>query len=172
MWLRRWRVCLQYIPCHLWEISRIDQHGECVSAKNHSTLASVQNGGELWAHTSTVGSGDEGCLHPWTSWFLWAVSLAQEPGPFPSRAIHKSFVEVNEEDTEGAAATGVTIIPLCLHIPYEVRIVHSFLFLIKHNLSKSILFFGWCCRPPPPPEVRAGSTSFFPNRAQYCSRKE
>ncbi|KFQ74425.1 Leukocyte elastase inhibitor B, partial [Phoenicopterus ruber ruber] len=73
--------------------------------------------------------------------------LSREPGLFLSKAIHKSFVEVNEEGTEAAAATGVTIIPLCLHIPYEFRADHPFLFLIKHNLSKNILFFGRCCSP-------------------------
>ncbi|KFP63410.1 Serpin B10, partial [Cariama cristata] len=72
--------------------------------------------------------------------------LSREPGLFLSKAIHKSFVEVNEEATEAAAAAGVTVIPLCLHIPYEFRADHPFLFLIKHNLSKNILFFGrYCC---------------------------
>ncbi|KFV51636.1 Serpin B10, partial [Tyto alba] len=70
--------------------------------------------------------------------------MSRGPGLFLSKAIHKSFVEVNEEGTEAAAATGVTIIPLCLHIPYKFRIDHPFLFLIKHNPSKNILFFGWC----------------------------
>ncbi|NWH17926.1 ILEU inhibitor, partial [Grus americana] len=73
--------------------------------------------------------------------------LSREPGLFLSKAIHKSFVEVNEEGTEAAAATGMTIVPLCLHIPYEFRADHPFLFLIKHNLSKNILFFGRCCFP-------------------------
>nr|XP_010299608.1 PREDICTED: leukocyte elastase inhibitor A-like [Balearica regulorum gibbericeps] len=73
--------------------------------------------------------------------------LSREPGLFLSKAIHKAFVEVNEEGTEAAAATGMTIVPLCLHIPYEFRVDHPFLFLIKHNLSKNILFFGRCCFP-------------------------
>ncbi|KAM6102361.1 leukocyte elastase inhibitor-like isoform 2-T2 [Theristicus caerulescens] len=73
--------------------------------------------------------------------------LSRKPGLFLSKAIHKSFVEVNEEGTEAAAATGMTIIPLCLHIPYEFRTDHPFLFLIKHNPSKNILFFGRCCSP-------------------------
>ncbi|NXU23035.1 ILEUB inhibitor, partial [Thalassarche chlororhynchos] len=68
--------------------------------------------------------------------------LSREPGLFLSKAIHKSVVEVNEEGTEAAAATGVTTILLCLHVPYEFRTDHLFLFLIKHNLSKNILFFG------------------------------
>ncbi|NXT84133.1 ILEUA inhibitor, partial [Zapornia atra] len=73
--------------------------------------------------------------------------LSREPGLFLSKAIHKSYVEVNEEGTEAAAATGVTPRPLCFHIPYEFRADHPFLFLIKHNPSKNILFFGRCCSP-------------------------
>ncbi|KAM6281166.1 LOW QUALITY PROTEIN: leukocyte elastase inhibitor-like [Porphyrio hochstetteri] len=73
--------------------------------------------------------------------------LSREPGLFLSKAIHKSFVDVNEEGTEAAAATGLTKIPFCLCIPYEFRADHPFLFLIKHNPSKNILFFGRCCSP-------------------------
>ncbi|NXQ91304.1 ILEU inhibitor, partial [Nyctibius grandis] len=73
--------------------------------------------------------------------------LSGEPGLFLSKAIHKSFVEVNEEGTEAAAATGFVIIEECCSIPYEFRADHPFLFLIKHNPSKNILFFGRCCSP-------------------------
>ncbi|CAM9253978.1 unnamed protein product [Bubo scandiacus] len=74
--------------------------------------------------------------------------LSTKPGLFLSKVIHKSFVEVNEEGTEAAAATGMTIIiSSCLCIPYEFRTDHPFLFLIKHNPSKNILFFGRCCSP-------------------------
>nr|XP_009488887.1 PREDICTED: serpin B10-like [Pelecanus crispus] len=72
--------------------------------------------------------------------------LSREPGLFLSKAIHKFFVEVNEEGTK-AAATGVTIILLCFHIPYEFRTDHLFLFSIKHNPSKNIIFSGQCCSP-------------------------
>ncbi|NXN53376.1 PAI2 inhibitor, partial [Rynchops niger] len=73
--------------------------------------------------------------------------LSRKPGMFISEAIHKSIVEVNEEGTEAAAATGAVKIPLSRHITYEFRADHPFLFLIKHNLSKNILFFGRCCSP-------------------------
>ncbi|XP_074755681.1 leukocyte elastase inhibitor-like isoform X2 [Athene noctua] len=73
--------------------------------------------------------------------------ISTDPGLFLSRVIHKSFVEVNEEGTEAAAATGMIIFGSSFHIPYEFRTDHPFLFLIKHNPSKNILFFGRCCSP-------------------------
>ncbi|KAM6412938.1 LOW QUALITY PROTEIN: serpin B11-like [Pluvialis apricaria] len=72
--------------------------------------------------------------------------LSSEPGLFLSKAIHKSFVEVNEEGTEAAAATGITKI-LCSCITYTFRADHPFLYLIKHNPSKNMLFFGQCRSP-------------------------
>uniref|UniRef100_A0A663MPC4 Serpin domain-containing protein n=1 Tax=Athene cunicularia TaxID=194338 RepID=A0A663MPC4_ATHCN len=73
--------------------------------------------------------------------------ISTEPGLFLSRVIHKSFVEINEEGTEAAAATGMIVFASSFHIPYEFRTDHPFLFLIKHNPSKNILFFGRCCSP-------------------------
>ncbi|NXP12689.1 ILEU inhibitor, partial [Thinocorus orbignyianus] len=75
--------------------------------------------------------------------------LSVTPALFVSKAIHKSFVEVNEEGAE-AAAVSTWIIKIgssCSFTRYEFRADHPFLFLIKHNLSKNILFFGRCCSP-------------------------
>jgi serpin B len=69
-----------------------------------------------------------------------------------SEVIHKAFVEVNEEGTEAAAATGVTM-ALCsaaFHRPPPVpvfRADHPFVFLIRHNESGSILFLGRVTNP-------------------------
>lgn len=74
--------------------------------------------------------------------------LSRVPELSLSEAIHKSFLEVNEEGTEAAAATGwLVVYESCSSIPYEFRADHPFLFLIKHNPSKNILFFGRCCSP-------------------------
>ncbi|XP_067303925.1 leukocyte elastase inhibitor-like isoform X2 [Pseudorasbora parva] len=64
-----------------------------------------------------------------------------------SKVIHKAFVEVNEEGTEAAAATGATITFLCDIIPQDFIADHPFLFFIRHNLTKSILFYGRFCSP-------------------------
>lgn len=58
-----------------------------------------------------------------------------------SEVIHKSFVEVNEEGTEAAAATA-GIAMMCLSREEEFNADHPFLFFIRHNETKNILFFG------------------------------
>nr|4GA7_A Chain A, Leukocyte elastase inhibitor [Homo sapiens]4GA7_B Chain B, Leukocyte elastase inhibitor [Homo sapiens] len=61
---------------------------------------------------------------------------------FISKIVHKSFVEVNEEGTEAAAATA-GIATFCMDDPEEnFTADHPFLFFIRHNSSGSILFLG------------------------------
>ncbi|XP_026083776.1 leukocyte elastase inhibitor-like [Carassius auratus] len=67
-----------------------------------------------------------------------------------SKVIHKAFVEVNEEGTEAAAATGVVILGATALKPEDPKIFiadHPFLFFIRHNPSNSILFYGRFCSP-------------------------
>ncbi|XP_059575582.1 leukocyte elastase inhibitor A-like [Alligator mississippiensis] len=64
-----------------------------------------------------------------------------------SKAIHKSYVGVNEEGTEAAAATGVEIIYTSPGMPYEFKADHPFLYLIKNNVTNSVLFYGQCTSP-------------------------
>lgn len=60
-----------------------------------------------------------------------------------SKVVHKSIVEVNEEGTEAAAATGAVVDSL----PNRFYANHPFLFFIRHNPSKSVLFYGRVCSP-------------------------
>ncbi|KTG32132.1 hypothetical protein cypCar_00016347 [Cyprinus carpio] len=65
-----------------------------------------------------------------------------------TKVIHKAFVEVNEEGTEAAAATGVIIAGFSMPLPPKTFIAdHPFLFFIRHNPSNSILFYGRFCSP-------------------------
>ncbi|KAJ8376545.1 hypothetical protein SKAU_G00071250 [Synaphobranchus kaupii] len=67
-----------------------------------------------------------------------------------SKVVHKSFVEVNEEGTEAAAATAVMSRARCLTLqPPPVFFIadHPFLFFIRHNPTQSILFYGRFCSP-------------------------
>ncbi|XP_035514373.1 leukocyte elastase inhibitor-like isoform X3 [Morone saxatilis] len=64
-----------------------------------------------------------------------------------SKVIHKAFVEVNEEGTEAAAATGAIMMLRCAMRPATFIANHPFLFFIRHNPSMSILFAGRYCSP-------------------------
>jgi serpin B len=60
--------------------------------------------------------------------------------------VHKAFVEVDEEGTEAAAATAVTMMPTSMPGPQDEPIVFKadrpFLFAIVHQTSRAILFLG------------------------------
>ncbi len=63
-------------------------------------------------------------------------------------AIHQAVVEVNEEGTEAAAATGVVMRVKALpESPSTFRADHPFIFLIRHNETGSILFMGRVADP-------------------------
>ncbi|XP_068092901.1 serpin B6-like isoform X2 [Hyperolius riggenbachi] len=59
-----------------------------------------------------------------------------------SKVVHKSFVEVNEEGTEAAAATGAIVMLRCARFVPRFACDHPFLFFIVHKLSRSIIFLG------------------------------
>lgn len=65
-----------------------------------------------------------------------------------SNVVHKAFVAVDEEGTEAAAATAVTMKITSIPAPPKVfRADHPFIFIIKDNRSESILFMGRVMNP-------------------------
>lgn len=66
-------------------------------------------------------------------------------GLFISEVIHKAFVSVDEEGTEAAAATAV-IMPSSA-APIEFTADRPFVFLIRDNLTGTILFAGRVVNP-------------------------
>ena len=62
--------------------------------------------------------------------------------------VHKAFVDVNEEGTEAAAATGVIMgLKSMPAEPIEVKIDRPFLFLIRDRETGAILFLGRVTNP-------------------------
>jgi serpin B len=66
---------------------------------------------------------------------------------FVSEVIHKAFIDVNEEGTEAAAATGVVMAPVESRMTPIFCADHPFLFLIRDRHSASILFLGRVVKP-------------------------
>ncbi|KAM9637054.1 ovalbumin-related protein Y-like [Morphnus guianensis] len=64
-----------------------------------------------------------------------------------SEAIHEAYMEVSEEGTEMAGSAGVVGDIKHSSEFEEFRADHPFLFLIKHNPTNIILFFGKYCSP-------------------------
>jgi serpin B len=68
-----------------------------------------------------------------------------------SEVVHKAYIDVNEEGTEAAAATAVTMRALAIRVPQTpppvFRADHPFVFMIRENRSASILFVGRVADP-------------------------
>jgi serpin B len=74
--------------------------------------------------------------------------MSSEKGLFVSAVIHKALVDVNEEGTEAAAATGVDVkSDEAIEQPMVFRADHPFVFLIRDNQTESILFLGRLVNP-------------------------
>ncbi|HEX4070302.1 MAG TPA: serpin family protein [Planctomycetaceae bacterium] len=73
---------------------------------------------------------------------------------YMSAVLHKAYVDVNEEGTEAAAATGVVMKTLAVRrrpVPPAVfRADHPFLFVIQDNRNGAILFLGRVADPTRP----------------------
>jgi serpin B len=64
-----------------------------------------------------------------------------------SDVMHKGFVDVNEEGTEAAAATGVSVMAA---FSVTRAIDRPFLFLIRHRPTGEVLFLGRVLDPRDP----------------------
>jgi serpin B len=62
-----------------------------------------------------------------------------------SEVVHKAFVDVSEEGTEAAAATGITMRATAMRMPEQAivfRADHPFIFLIRDRRTGAVLFIG------------------------------
>jgi serpin B len=76
------------------------------------------------------------------------TGMSSEGELFVSAVIHKAFVDVNEEGTEAAAATGIAVgATAAIRQPTVFRADHPFVFLIRDNRTGSILFLGRLVNP-------------------------
>jgi len=69
--------------------------------------------------------------------------ITAERGLQISDVVHQAYVDVNEEGTEAAAATGIMMQVSSVQRPPPVfRVDHPFVFLIRENRTGTILFLG------------------------------
>jgi serpin B len=61
---------------------------------------------------------------------------------YVSGVLHKAFVDVNEEGTEAAAATGIVVTSFAVEMSRKFTVDHPFLFLIRNTSTGSLLFLG------------------------------
>lgn len=69
---------------------------------------------------------------------------------FISAVVHKAFVNVDEEGTEAAAATGIVMRPTAVYRPVQPKVFnadHPFLFSIVHQKTGALLFMGRLATP-------------------------
>ena len=68
---------------------------------------------------------------------------------FVSKVVHKAYVDVNEEGTEAAAATGIVVDIVSVQPrPKIFKADHPFWFFIREKVTDSILFSGRVVAPP------------------------
>jgi serpin B len=82
---------------------------------------------------------------------------------FISAALHKAFVDVNEQGTEAAAATGIVIETTSAVVeptkPEEFHADHPFLIAIVDNRAGSVLFLGRVLDPTKQPSAPPGGAA-------------
>ncbi|KAK6160765.1 hypothetical protein DH2020_004146 [Rehmannia glutinosa] len=68
---------------------------------------------------------------------------------YVSSIFHKSFIEVNEEGTEAAAATAGMVMLMALRIEDKVDFVadHPFVFVVREDMTGVVLFIGQVLNP-------------------------
>ncbi|XP_044885877.1 neuroserpin [Mauremys mutica] len=76
---------------------------------------------------------------------LTAMSDSEEL--YLAKAIHKSFLEVNEEGAEAAAASGMIAISRMAVLYPQVIVDHPFFFLVRNRRTGTILFMGRVMHP-------------------------
>nr|ADD24117.1 Leukocyte elastase inhibitor [Lepeophtheirus salmonis] len=69
--------------------------------------------------------------------------MAGGPGElYVSKVVQKAIIEINEEGSEAAAASGMVMMMRCAMIPKPLVIDHPFIFIIKDKSTGLVLFSG------------------------------
>lgn len=75
------------------------------------------------------------------------LSAAENPGLYADKVLHKVYMDITESGTEAAAATSVSLSRDGGRVSLRVDV--PFLFFIRHEESKMVLFWGSVHHPTP-----------------------
>ena len=92
---------------------------------------------------------------------------------FVTKVIHKAYIDVNEEGTEAAAATGIAIGITSVGPMFKTfKADHPFLFFIREKVTGSILFSGRVIKPPKATSGSSGTGTGTGSgsRPSWCKR--
>ncbi|KAG8136127.1 hypothetical protein E2320_009105, partial [Naja naja] len=64
-----------------------------------------------------------------------------------SKAVHKSILEVNEEGSEAAAASGMIAISRMAVLYPQIIVDHPFFFVVRNRITGTIIFMGRVMHP-------------------------
>jgi len=96
-----------------------------------------------WGEDLTEALGELGMNDPFLPGIADFSGIDGTKSLFIGFVIHRAFVSVYEEGTEAAAATAVGMVATGIpEPPVEMRIDRPFLFLIRDNVTGTILFLG------------------------------
>jgi serine protease inhibitor len=74
--------------------------------------------------------------------------ITGRPNIYVSNALHKAYVEVNEEGTEASASTGISYVPTSILLETQVKVDRPFLMIVKERSTGAVLFMGRLVVPP------------------------
>ncbi|XP_015446285.1 serpin B12 isoform X2 [Pteropus alecto] len=75
------------------------------------------------------------------------TGISPNPNLYLSKVVHKTYVEVDENGTQAAGASGAVGTTLSAPSWVTFNVDHPFLFFIRHNKTQTILFYGRVCSP-------------------------
>ncbi|XP_011359358.1 serpin B12 isoform X1 [Pteropus vampyrus] len=75
------------------------------------------------------------------------TGISPNPNLYLSKVVHKTYVEVDENGTQAAGASGAVGTKMSAPSWVTFNVDHPFLFFIRHNKTQTILFYGRVCSP-------------------------
>ncbi|MBN1611179.1 MAG: serpin family protein [Polyangiaceae bacterium] len=70
------------------------------------------------------------------------TNFAENKAPWVDKVVQKTFIDVNEEGTEAAAATAVVMLDSAVGTRYELNVDRPFLFFVRDDRTGVLLFAG------------------------------